>query len=904
MDGAEKSAMSTPDEGDTHEAPLAPTHPIQSSMSPLPPSLPGLGLANGAPPPTPSTPSTPHQHHHHPRFGAHGTVFMPRMAYHPLDEPQPTGSVPWEPLSVPRNLNLTPPHPPHPVGSPPPSAPPTPASSIDAGSRPPPMSEERYAPKVELNVSTSEATFELKTEPLGLEALPLAMVHEALREAMAALQVTYVRVGDWMIVLRQESDVCLEEFEPHWAVTFIFHLISGEYRQRIFDRSVTKGRVSSSDELKAALWSSFLHVRPCRGLSLPKMESHGGQSLVPIGAERLKFPYERAMSSHCMIFYKTQDQSGDKFGQCESCRAFEKSGALLPNMITVPDDIREEDDTPLAHRPRRGRKPGSRSKKLQPHAPSQKTPRNDFRVPLKDPTFQPLEETTARDDDDDDEDSDYVPKYSGRQRRRPIENDDGENEPDGGDDEDDADDDDQDEEDEEDVEIKEEVSDDAHDTGSKSVKRTRRKKLSRRDSLDDSDCLAMSGQGGGGLACTHCDKLFRDKTSLKRHLRFVNRMHVYKCHDCDYECKTLALLLEHISTDHKDKMHEFSVFFQEDDVAKSMKEPKKCGICDMIFNGHNLLHRHRNQSHFLGDYRCDQCQEPQLTQYDLQLHLSKEHLQTLEKIIPDTHGLERQDLEDGRIKFKRISFTCEVCQQPFPFDSSCDNHKRKEHLWGTFACSPCALECHFAKDIIGHVRNFHPDNPEVQCPICQSDSHYDQFLQHYESCVDASFKAKSKLASTRSKMHYQKNKEKMKRPSTPSFYQCDECGKSFKSKVIFKGHLHSHRGTEKYKCDECDYTTHFKAVMTDHRKMHLRAKGFTKGSSELVLYQTCHICGKQFAQMQGLKKHIEGFHEGIKRERPCEECGKIFNSSGAYYHHKRKVHGFVSNRTRCGKQKF
>lgn len=861
MDGTDKSDVGTTDQD----------RPIQTVLSHPIPSGPGSLLPSGTPYPLPAY------------HGPPGSMFLPRMVFH--DHPDLN--------TVPKNSKYSSSNPPTQPCGPPLVVP----QSTGLACSPPmtvSISEESDAPpKVEINLS-NEGAFELKTEPpMGLESVPLETIVEALKEAQEVLRVTYVKVGDWIIVLRQESDVCLEEFEPHWAVTFIFHLKSGEYRQRIFDRSVTKGRVSSCEELKEALWSSFLNVRPCRGLSLPKMESQG-QSLVPIGAERLKFPYERAMSSNCMIFYKSKNPIADNtFDQCQSCREFEKSGALIPEMNADPDEIMEEDDTPLAKKPtRRGRKAASKGRKSQSKKNMAQTNGGD----PENPTFDPMESRDGREDDhvdDDDEDSDYVPKY--RRQRGHEDEDDKEQ----GEDEEDAD-----EDDEDDVDIKEELSENEDENGSKPAKRARRKKKSRQDSLDDSDCLAMSGNGRGGLACTHCDKLFRDKTSLKRHLRFVNRMHVYKCHGCDYECKTLALLLDHISTDHKDKMHEFSVFFREDDEAKSMKEPKKCGICDMIFNGHNLLHRHRNQSHFLGDYRCDQCQEPQLTHYDLQLHLSKEHLQTLEKIIPDTHGLERQELEDGRIKFKRISFTCEVCQQPFPFDSSCDNHKRKEHLWGTFACSPCGLDCHFAKDMIGHVRNFHPDNPEVTCPICQSDFHYDKFLEHYEACVEASFKAKSKLASTRSKMHYQRNKDKMKRPSTPSFYQCDECGKSFKSKVIFKGHLHSHRGTEKYKCEECDYTTHFKAVMTDHRKMHLRAKGFTNGSSELVLYQTCHICGKQFAQMQGLKKHIEGFHEGIKRERPCEECGKIFNSSGAYYHHKRKVHGFVSNRTRCGKQKF
>ena len=53
------------------------------------------------------------------------------------------------------------------------------------------------------------------------------------------------------------------------------------------------------------------------------------------------------------------------------------------------------------------------------------------------------------------------------------------------------------------------------------------------------------------------------------------------------------------------------------------KEPRTCTLCFKVFNGHNMLHKHRAQEHELGDYACEVCTPNptyHLTKWDLKIH--------------------------------------------------------------------------------------------------------------------------------------------------------------------------------------------------------------------------------------------------------------------------------------------
>ncbi|XP_059093699.1 zinc finger protein 62 homolog [Tigriopus californicus] len=389
-------------------------------------------------------------------------------------------------------------------------------------------------------------------------------------------------------------------------------------------------------------------------------------------------------------------------------------------------------------------------------------------------------------------------------------------------------------------------------------------------------------------SCNHCSETFFTGDAYHRHQRKKRKV---GCKECNKDIVTFKQLIEHASKAHPDDAERYIKYGQNPVELQSVKVPKKCSLCDMIFNGNLLLYRHRDVFHELGDYKCATCQVPCLTYYDLVIHNYQKHDQALEHPQPQTFGLEAVSLPDGKVEYKRTSFACQHCSATYTNDSAWTMHMRANHSWDLFECKACDEACHYAADFSAHMVHFHPDKPEIKCPtqgcayVSDLSQDPDHFNTHYKECRTP-------------RNNYKNFPEK-------NLFQCDTCGKKYFSKTSFECHIKQHQGIERYKCSHCDYGTNTKTVLIDHEKSHLRDKGLTNADTNLVLYHRCDQCGKEFSQKQSLRDHIKSIHLGIKKLRECKDCGQIFKSQSVLYIHKRKMHGFVNTQplNRGGRKK-
>lgn len=594
------------------------------------------------------------------------------------------------------------------------------------------------------------------------------------------------------------------------------------------------------------------------------------------------FPFDRIVSKECLIAFPPNsgilDQAEDAFmcGRCRELfwriRAQPESGLLPDETIkdealpSEPDEDREEESV-MRHRKRR-----SKRKRPKDELWADESNFNGENAAIKS-EFQglPLGVTGNGEEEDEEEEEEFEAKVKRKRkasRKRKVVQDnfnesDSEYDPD---------------------EDKEEVQ--------------REIEALHFDELHKH--MQKNAPGRAPFECDHCGKDFKLRGQLKAHWVSINRLGDFVCKLCAFQCTLLSGLLSHVERVHPENMREFAHLRQEDEEMESMKDPKKCGVCNMIFNGNTMLFRHRAQFHELGDFKCHDCGIPTLTRFDLAIHRSRVHHETIVKEIPSLEGMQVSTGTDGKIKLKRQSFICDACGKGFKHDSGCDAHRRTKHCWGLFNCDRCDQMCHYASSFVAHLANFHPEDELIECPSCSEriaftpDPHL--FYGHYMACT-------KRLGNTPIRHNKSHHDSGGKKRSTLTF-QCEECGRSFSSKYQFQAHVDSHRGIEKYKCEDCDYATNFPHVYTDHRKIHLREKGLTNADTDVVLFHPCHVCGKQFRTMSSLREHVKVVHEGIRKEMPCGDCGMVFYSKGAFYNHKKKIHGFVSNRTRCGKRNF
>ena len=118
-------------------------------------------------------------------------------------------------------------------------------------------------------------------------------------------------------------------------------------------------------------------------------------------------------------------------------------------------------------------------------------------------------------------------------------------------------------------------------------------------------------------------------------------------------------------------------------------------------------------------------------------------------------------------------------------------------------------------------------------------------------------------------------------------FQCDTCGKGFRTKGQVKIHMRKHTGERPFQCSICDLTFAQKYRVEVHEKVHTI-------SVENML-QRCPICGRTFVTRSRLQDHITAKHtEQISTHNEicvgdCSMCNLSFSGISALRAHE-KVH--------------
>ena len=123
----------------------------------------------------------------------------------------------------------------------------------------------------------------------------------------------------------------------------------------------------------------------------------------------------------------------------------------------------------------------------------------------------------------------------------------------------------------------------------------------------------------------------------------------------------------------------------------------------------------------------------------------------------------------------------------------------------------------------------------------------------------------------------------------PNSISCKTCSKVFTCSGVsirnFVLHISDHSGSEPiskpYKCPQCDYTFKYSA----HLKAHLMSHSDTK-----VLVCKLPGCEFGFNSKQGLRRHVEAVHHGVKIRKPkrpqvCQICGQVLESNASLKKH-------------------
>eukprot|EP01084_Bolivina_argentea_P166020 288337_1 len=176
-------------------------------------------------------------------------------------------------------------------------------------------------------------------------------------------------------------------------------------------------------------------------------------------------------------------------------------------------------------------------------------------------------------------------------------------------------------------------------------------------------------------ACDYCDKKFKDKCGLTRHVRIHNKPKItkkWKCSYCNYETKNKGHLTDHIRVHSKEKpfaCNQCNKRFKQKGYLKThirihtKEKPFECNYCNKRFRSKTNLNTHIRVHTNERPYKCKFCDSAFKTSTDLRNHT--------------------------RIHTGERPYECSYCNKKFKTNSDCKAHIRIHTGEKPFKCDKC-----------------------------------------------------------------------------------------------------------------------------------------------------------------------------------------------------------------------
>ena len=249
--------------------------------------------------------------------------------------------------------------------------------------------------------------------------------------------------------------------------------------------------------------------------------------------------------------------------------------------------------------------------------------------------------------------------------------------------------------------------------------------------------------------CTKCEKTFRLKLQLKRHLMKDHGEHTdLDCSQCDKTFPYMRDLRIHVSSVHK------------------IERPFKCSSCDLSFSHEGILKEHMKVTHSGVEYfQCPKCSK---------FYPEKAYMV---KHFGDAHP----EIKD---------FSCDICGKVYPDKETLDRHGKKNHT-KTHKCVICSKMCRDIFEYTDHIME-HSKLLTIPCSVKSCNVYFSS----QEDLVKHERLSHKALVAKRLRKELKQRKLRVRYKTYPKLQKhfCYECNAHFDEHAQLQVHvLSAHR---------------------------------------------------------------------------------------------------------------
>lgn len=347
----------------------------------------------------------------------------------------------------------------------------------------------------------------------------------------------------------------------------------------------------------------------------------------------------------------------------------------------------------------------------------------------------------------------------------------------------------------------------------------------------------------GEYICDKCDRAFKDKDLIVKHLQCHEEEKPFECLECGKKFGKPSLLRDHRKRHFEVGQFECGYCKKRFYTPNKLREhirihtgeaPLTCNVCGKGFRRHSNLSEHK---------RIHMENRPVKPPKELFCHCGK--------VFKTQRDLDwHQEGEHDRKPKK-----CTYCGEVFVHGSSLTRHIRLKHESNFLPqdrksslyaeCPHCNLTF-YKTSINKHIRIKHQLQKAFQCEICKKSfvtkCNLENHMWQHKGIRSRPFKChlckKAYLRQNLLDVHMRSH-----RGIKP--FVCNECGLQFGNKSNWQRHVSEHSGTRNYECPHCQKRFSRGYYLTDHLKVHTGEKPYI-----------CGICGKTAATRSNYNSHL------------------------------------------------